>query len=237
MSGPSTEPSEQAYRIRHYEPRNRQAVWRLAADTAFFGDPVEAFLDDRALFCDAFVAYYTDWEPEHIWVAEGSRAVVGYLTGCVDSRRRGHILRAHILPRVLWGLIRGRYRIGHKTLHFGWRGVLAWVQRAGPHAALDRFPAYLHINVAAGVRGQGVGRALIEAMLAHFWGLGVPGVHVHTTSHNQAACHLYAKVGFRLLAAAPTSLWRGLVGGPIESRIYGIVPAWHASPPRAGLNG
>jgi ribosomal protein S18 acetylase RimI-like enzyme len=233
MSAPLAEPSGQVYRIRPYEPRDRLAVWRLAADTAFFGDPVEAFLDDRALFCDAFVAYYTDWEPEHIWVAEGSGAVVGYLTGCRDNQRRGHILRAHILPRVLWGLIGCRYRIGHKTLRFGWRGVLAWVQRAGPHAALDRFPAHLHVNVATEVRGQGVGRALIEAMLAHFWGLGVPGVHVHTTSHNQAACHLYAKAGFYLLAAAPTSLWRGLVDGPIESRIYGIVPARHVAATRA----
>jgi hypothetical protein len=44
-------------RIRRYERRDCAAVYRLAADTAFFGDPVEAFLDDRALFCRAFVAY------------------------------------------------------------------------------------------------------------------------------------------------------------------------------------
>ena len=52
--------------------------------------------------------------------------------------------------------------------------------------------------------------------------LGVPGVHLETTSQNQAACHLYQKAGFKLLDARPTRLWRQYVPVPVENRCYGL---------------
>ncbi|HUT21035.1 MAG TPA: GNAT family N-acetyltransferase [Anaerolineae bacterium] len=88
------------------------------------------------------------------------------------------------------------------------------------------FPGHLHINVTAGARGRGIGRALLERSLARFWATSVCGVHLSTTDRNAAACHLYEAVGFRLLHAWPTRLWRGLVDGPVERRIYGIRPDW-----------
>src|SRR5687767_4188416 len=39
--------------IRPFELHDRESVFRLAADTAFFGEPLEAYLDDRRLFCDS----------------------------------------------------------------------------------------------------------------------------------------------------------------------------------------
>ena len=44
-------------------------------------EPVEAFLDDRRLFCDAVYSYYVDCEPEHAWVAAGEQGPVGFLVG------------------------------------------------------------------------------------------------------------------------------------------------------------
>jgi hypothetical protein len=51
--------------IRPYQPKDRESVFRIAADTAFFGAPIEAYMEDRNVFLDAFYAYYTDLEPEH----------------------------------------------------------------------------------------------------------------------------------------------------------------------------
>jgi ribosomal protein S18 acetylase RimI-like enzyme len=199
-------------------------VWDLAADTAFFGDPVEAFLDDRALFCAAFVAYYTDHEPERLWVAEIDGTVVGYVTGCGDSRRQAQTFRSRVLPGVLWGVLRRRYRIGFKTLRFALRMAREGLRHGRPDVSLDRYPGHLHINVLAGARGNRIGRALLERSLVQFWATGVPGVHLSTTDHNVAACHLYESVGFRLLHAWPSRLWDSLVDRPIQRRIYGIQP-------------
>jgi hypothetical protein len=55
--------------IRPYQPKDRESVFRIAADTAFFGAPIEAYMEDRNVFLDAFYAYYIDLEPEHAWVA------------------------------------------------------------------------------------------------------------------------------------------------------------------------
>lgn len=221
---PSTKPE---YRIRRYAPRDRQAVWRLAADTAFFGSAVEAFLDDRALFCDAFVAYYTEYEAEWLWVAEEAGQLTGYVTGCADSGRRDRIWRIRFLPRLVYNMLRGRYRVGRKTLSVAGRAARAWARREVPRVSAADLPAHLHINVAAAARGRGVGRALLRACLDTFWQAGIRGVHLHTTDYNRAACRLYESTGFRLLSARPTALWRGLVPVAVESRAYGLLPAWY----------
>lgn len=231
-----TSRSEGLLRIRPYERRDRATVWQLAADTAFFGDPVEAFLDDRTSFCEAFVAYYTDHEPEHLWVAETNGEVVGYVSGGIDSRRT-RAMTARILSGVIGRLLLGQVRVGRKTLRFCWRGLRAWVRQEMPGVSLVRFPAHLHVNVAAAIRGRGVGRTLLQTCLARFWAKGVPGVHLHTTDHNRVACHLYASVGFRLQSARTTTLWHGLVNDRVENRVYGIVPAWQVSRPRLGFEG
>lgn len=212
--------------IRPYCPQDRELVWKLAADTAFFGAPVEAFLDDRALFCATFVAYYTDYEPQRLWVAEVSGSVGGYVTGCGDSRRRTRVLCARILPGVLWSVLRGQYNLGGKSLRYGVRAVRELLAGTFPSAPLECFPGHLHLNVAAPARGRGIGRRLLEICLAQLWATGVSGVHLHTTDRNRAACHLYEALGFRLLDARPTRLWRGLVAGEVQNRIYGIRPEW-----------
>jgi len=226
LSQPTTERSEWGYRIRPYEKRDREAVYRLAADSAFFGDPVEAFLDDRALFCGAFVAYYVDYEPERLWVAEVDGFVVGYVLGCGDTQKRLVVVRSRILPVVLCGLLRGRYQIGRKTLRLSWRFLLDRLEHLPPTVPLARFPGHLHINVAALARGHGIGGELLRTSLTQFWATGVPGVHLRTTDHHRAACHLYEKVGFQLLDARPTHVWRELLAYPVENRVYGIKPGW-----------
>ena len=41
--------------VRLYRPEDRAAVLQIAADTGFFGAPVEAFMQDRRLMQDVFV--------------------------------------------------------------------------------------------------------------------------------------------------------------------------------------
>jgi ribosomal protein S18 acetylase RimI-like enzyme len=214
------------YRIRPYHPSDRQAVWTLAADTAFFGAPVEAFLEDRILYCAAFVAYYTDYEPERLWVAEVGGTVAGYVMGCGDSVRRIRTWCVRILPIFLCRGLQRRYQIGGKTLRYTYRLLQAALEGQSPAVPLNRFPGHLHIGVAAAARGQGIGRALLETCLAQFWATGIDGVHLVTTDRNQAACHLYESLGFRLLDARQTRLWRGLVAGNVQNRAYGIRPDW-----------
>ena len=99
-------------------------------------------------------------------------------------------------------------------------GALA--RREFPPVDLTQYPAHLHINVDAAWRGAGAGRRLMEAYLAQLLSLGVPGVHLRTTSLNTAAVALYTRIGFRLLGARPTRLWAHVTEQPVENRCYGL---------------
>jgi RimJ/RimL family protein N-acetyltransferase len=89
------------------------------------------------------------------------------------------------------------------------------------HVKLDGYPAHLHINVEAAWRGNRLGERLIKAYLSQLRYLGIPGVHLETTSLNAAACRLYEKTGFRLLEGVQTRLWSHLGHTEVELRCYG----------------
>ena len=103
---------------------DREALFNIGADTAFFGAPIEAYMEDRRTFLDAFYAYYTDYEPQHAWVACVNHQVVGFLTGCTDTPRQEKITRSKLVPAVAWNVLRGRYKLGPKAWRYT-RAILA----------------------------------------------------------------------------------------------------------------
>ncbi|MBE3037450.1 MAG: GNAT family N-acetyltransferase [Chloroflexi bacterium] len=208
--------------IRPYQPADRQPVFRIGADTAFFGAPIEAYMEDRNAFLDAFYAYYTDQEPEHTWVACADGEVVGFLAGCVDTRVHNRKLLRVIIPRLTGNLLRGKYHFGKRSLHY-FSGLLGGLlRREFTRVDLDTFPALLHINVESAWRGYKLGQRLMEAYLGQLRELGITGVYLDTTSLNEVACRLYEKMGFRLLDARPDRFWAKWFGHPVDNRCYGL---------------
>lgn len=208
--------------VRPFQPEDREALLQIGAETAFFGAPIEKFLEDRHVFMDAFYSYYTDYEPEHAWVACVDNKVAGFLTGCFNSTSHDRVMQRKLLPRVIWKWLRGGYHPGPKTWQYTRAAFGAALRGEIPGADITRYPAHLHINLLPEARGYGLGRQLIEAYLGQLLDACVPGVHLQTTSMNVVACKLYEKVGFRLLAAKPTRMYAHLVDGPVEARCYGM---------------
>ena len=208
--------------IRPYQPKDRESIFRIAADTAFFGAAIEAYMEDRNAFLDAFYAYYTDLEPEHAWVACAEDVVVGFLTGCVDSAAHGRKFTRLVLPGLIGNLLRGKYRFGKNSLSY-LAGMLAGLLRGEfTHADLESYPAHLHINVDLAWRGRGLGQKLMETYIQQLRGLGVQGVYLETTSLNEVACRLYEKMGFILLETRPDRFWAKWFGHPVDNRCYGL---------------
>jgi RimJ/RimL family protein N-acetyltransferase len=91
-----------------------------------------------------------------------------------------------------------------------------------PHADLTQYPAELHINLAEGARGLGLGKQLMNACLDQMTALGLPGIHLSTTSLNVAAVRMYEKMGFRLLGSKRTRLWEPwMPGQEVENLVFG----------------
>ncbi len=205
--------------VRPFAPADKAAVWQIAGDTGFFGAPVEAFLDDRRVFLEYFMAYYTDIEPQHGWVAADGDTVIGFLMGCADTGRQVAWTRRRVWP-MLGGIVAGRYRLGRRTWRYLAAFLPATLRGDWPAAHLDAYPAHLHLNVAEAWRGRGLGRRLLQAYLAQLAAARVTGVHLETTNRNEVACRLYESLGFRLAAARPTRLWAHVLDAPVENRVY-----------------
>jgi GNAT superfamily N-acetyltransferase len=213
--------------VRPYRPDDRDGVRRVYANTAFFGEPVEAYLDDRELFADLGVSVYTDHYPDYAFVADDAGKVVGYILGSPTGDVGVHVHTLKALPGILGRLIACRYHIGRKTIvHMaesvwaGLRGELLEIRSA-------EYPANLHINLEAGYRGRGLGMALMRAYLDKLRSEGVPGVHVVTTNLNQAALRLYQRTGFQLLQERQTRLWQRYVEGEVHLIALGLTLEGH----------
>jgi len=207
--------------IRPYEPRDRKAVRRIASDTVDLGEPVEHFFPDREVFADFLASYYTDDEPQSLWIAECEKEVVGYLTGCLDSRRYFRrmlwrvgpkaVLRAIgrglLLSRQMWKLL----GIGMRTLFFG---------GCRRHIPLEIYPAHLHVNVQEGFRGQEVGRHLMERFFGQLKETGILGVYASVREDNPSGCHFFEKMGFTVVSRYPRIWFVGEKGLPYTV-IYG----------------
>ncbi|MGE5602909.1 MAG: N-acetyltransferase family protein [Nitrososphaerales archaeon] len=219
--------------VRPYQPSDRAAVLAIAADTAFFGDPVEAYLEDRRVAQDFFVSYYLDCEPEHAWIAEADGVVVGYLTGSIGGMRATRE-KAKTALRAALRLVSFRYRIGPLSRRYALRAAKAAARGEYPHVDLKLYPAELHINLSPAARGLGLGRSLLNACLDQMAALHQPGIHLNTTSRNRAALRLYEKAGFALLGRHRSTVWEPwLPGEPVENLVYGkvLIPPRQAPKP------
>ena len=220
MSSPDINPE---IIIRRYHPADRPDVLRIGADTAFFGAPVEKYMEDRRIFCDGFYSYYTDVEPGFCWIADAGGKAVGFITGCADSRAKAGRYIKRILPGLLKSLVSGQYHFGPQIWDYLRRLVGVGFRFEAPQVDFKVFPAHLHINVDADYRGHGLGRQLMNAYLDQLRSLHIPGVHLMTTSLNEAACRLYESVGFHLVDSRPTRMWEGIINGYVEERCYGLL--------------
>ena len=166
--------------IRHYEPRDRAAVREICCDTADAGEPVEHFFPDREVFADLLTRYYTDFAPAASWVAEQDGRIIGYLTGCLDTRKFLQTMALRIVPvAILKAVVHGSlwHRFVRQNLH------LPASQR---RQLLADYPAHFHLNLRVGDRGQGTGLQLLGKFLEQARQAGVPGVHAGVSEANVA---------------------------------------------------
>jgi ribosomal protein S18 acetylase RimI-like enzyme len=180
--------------IRPYRPEDRAAVRAIAFATGFMGEPIDWLWGEPESFGDVITKYYTDQEPESLLVAEHAGAVVGYLSGCVDSATAAGSAGREITRLVRWGAF-----FRPSMAPFFWRSItdLAQDREVREEVLSDaRWPAHLHIDLLPEGRGKGLGRQLMEAWLARLRESGSPGVHLGTFAENVNALRFFATCGF-----------------------------------------
>jgi ribosomal protein S18 acetylase RimI-like enzyme len=193
--------------IRPYQLGDREAVRKICCDTADAGEPVENFFHDRELIADLVTRYYTDYEPQSSWVAEADGRVVGYLNGCLDSRRYRRALAGRIVPMALLRAI-GRGALARRQT-WRWLGAVArTLLRGGLERgkSLQLYPAHVHVNVLTDFRGDRVGQRLMERFFQQVKAAGLSGIHASVRGDNSGGCRFFERMGFVELVRRPTVL-------------------------------
>lgn len=180
--------------VRPYRPADREAIRSIVHATGFMGESADWYWRDAESFAEVWTAYYTDDEPESLYVADDGGTVVGYLTGCVDSRRAPNPRSA-----ILQQMVRRQLLFRPGTAGFFWRSMWDALQSPDvPTGELSdpRWPSHLHINLLPPGRGRGAGRRLVQAWLARLREVGSPGCHLGTLAENGNAIAFFGSVGF-----------------------------------------
>lgn len=199
--------------IRNFTPDDREAVREICGDTAFMGAPVENFFLDRRAFVDLDIAYYTDFEPQSLFVAQAAGKIVGYLAGCKDTGVYKKIFSQRILPKAAMRLIFGGAFLRMKNLRFFWAGLKSLLkgELRRPNCSKD-FPAHLHINIREGSRKQGIGLKLMERYLGYLKAEGVKGLHLYSFSPSGQS--FFQKLGFKKIFSCRVSYLDYLIPKP-----------------------
>ena len=153
--------------IRRCQRNDISSLRRLAADTAYFGQPCEYFFPDRELLADLIMEYFARYEPEHTWVAEYKGDVIGYLAANFNEHRCALYTILCILPLSLFkALMRGKIW-DRRTLRLLWFNLCCVLSRQNRLIKVDskKFPVQIHQNVKEDFRGQKVGSRLVASFL------------------------------------------------------------------------
>jgi ribosomal protein S18 acetylase RimI-like enzyme len=190
-------------RIRPYEPKDRADIADICLRTGDNGQDATGLHSSDDLLSDIYALPYVDREPELVFVVDNGERAVGYILGVSDTRAFAEWFSAEWWPRV-----GGKHR-GDGQLE---RAVVASAENPKRMliAAVDEYPAHLHIDLLPEAQGQGLGRRLIETLAAALAERGIPGLHLVVGADNTNAQAFYRRVGFSELASDADGVVMGM---------------------------
>ncbi len=206
--------------IRRYIPADRESVRRISCETADLGRPIESIFSDRRVLADLLTGYYTDYTAGTCWVAQVSGRVIGYLTGCLNTRHFFGVMAIRIAPLILLeSLFRGSF-FSRQSRHLFSLGIKSLIMGGfSRRIPINEYPAHLHIDIMPAFRRKQIGRQLIEKFFDQCRAAGIPGVHLSTRDDNKAGRHFFKSMGFKEHGSYPMAFPLG--GG--SRRGYAVI--------------
>ncbi len=193
--------------IRKFKKGDEAEIKKISGDSAFMGEPVEIFFQDRALFTDAWTDFYLKYEPESIFVAEDRGKVIGYLVGCKDSRKELKKLRL-MAPRFIAKMIL-RTVSGVYTAKTRKMAKYYLLQSGNEISKVPREFAHFHINLDKKYRGKGIGSRLMNAYFKYLKENGVNGVYCQTFDYEGSkSVEFFKKHGMKMYDRKETKIYK-----------------------------
>lgn len=198
--------------IRPYRRSDREAVRRLCCDTGYLGKAIDPVFEDRELFADYLTRFYTDWEPESVFVHEQDGEVKGYLMGS----RRPFLHQLHNFFLNLSLFARGMYRYPryNKASKAFVRWILLNAWREVP-AAPRRLP-HFHFNMLPEAQGFATAREILVQFLNHLRAHGETHVFGQVvTFEERRGAKVFERFGFQVVEKKEITKYRAHRDEPV----------------------
>jgi len=194
--------------IRRAEPRDTDGAYAVCLHTGDSGrDAAHLYTDPKALG-NIYVGPYLKFEPDLSFVLEDAQGVCGYTLGALDTDRFHERYLNEWLPplRIAFPAPAGKPS--------GWsRDEQAWNLYHHPEifrpASYEQYPSHLHIDLMARAQGHGLGREMMNVLLAELIRRHSSGTHLAMAIDNVRAERFYKKLGFHELARSADTLFLG----------------------------
>ena len=139
---------------------------------------------------------YLEFEPEFGLVVEDDQGVCGYALGALDSKRFYLRYETEWRPALCerFPLPSGDPAHWSRVQH-----VHSWYHRPDYFCPepYDLYPSHLHIDFLERAQGKGLGRTMLQQVMASLRSKGSPGAHLGVSLVNEAATGFYRHLGFR----------------------------------------
>jgi ribosomal protein S18 acetylase RimI-like enzyme len=180
-------------------------TYRVCLLTGDAGRDATELYRDPDLLGHVYVGSYVASRTGTQLVAVDDQGVAGYLLSADDT-----LAFERWAESEWWPSLRARYPLRDDDSSDSALVRLIHQPERAPEAVAHEFPAHLHIDLLERARGLGLGRLLIERLLADLRDRGIRGVHLGVATDNQNAIGFYRHLGFEIIAEDP--------GGPLMGR-------------------
>lgn len=169
--------------IRGYEPKDRDGVRKICADTAHRRFTVKEKL--RECMCNMYVDYYLDKEPENVIVAVDDET--GYVCGYIECSTDPELFITS--QKKIYSPM-----VAKKKFYLGaFNSICASVS----HKLDLKYGGGFHINVAVDKQGERLGPKLLTAMGIRLKNKGVKHMYLVTQNRKTRGYGFYTHYGFK----------------------------------------
>jgi len=187
--------------VRHATPADLPGAYRVCLLTGDAGRDGTALHRDPDLLGHVFVGPYVTGSPDLAYVVEDEGGIAGYCLAVADTRAFEAWQEA-----AWWPPLRERYPLPADDTPDGELVRLLHAPSTAADATVAAWPAHLHIDLLAHLRGQGLGRTLVERQMADLAARGIPGLHLEVAADNPGGIAFYRRLGFAEIARGKGSI-------------------------------
>jgi ribosomal protein S18 acetylase RimI-like enzyme len=192
--------------IRRASARDLPGAYRVCLRTGDSGRDATARFRNPDLLGHVYVGPYVVGQPDLAWVVADPEGIAGYVLGTDDTRRFEGWKEER-----WWPALREQYPLTSGATADDEIVRLLHEPVTSPASIVTRYPAHLHIDLLPRAQGRGLGRSLVETLLASLRERSVPGVHLDVAVENANAIAFYRHLGFVDLEPLDDSILMGKV--------------------------